>query len=81
MIPEFPEEDPELSKINLSSILKSEVLIFVVVPFTTKSPDRVKLVPVAAPVNVNPANEGESPDCNPVSTSVLFPLIVALTVP
>ena len=44
--------------------------IVVVLPCTSKFP-----------VRVNPTNVGESPACNPVSISVLAPLIVALTVP
>ena len=41
-----------------------------VVPFTVKLPDRVRFV-----------NSGLSPVCSPVSTSVVAPLIMALTVP
>ena len=52
------------------------VLKGVVVPCTVKSP-WIRALPVA----VIPTKVGLSPVCKPVSTSVLAPFIVALTVP
>ena len=55
---------------NLSSTFKFETCASNVLPVTVKSP-----------AIVNPANVGESPSCNPVSTLAATPLVVRVTVP
>ena len=76
IIPELPVADPELSRINLSSMLRSDVFIFVTVPLVVKLP-----LIVTSLETVTLANVTVSPVCNPVSTSVLTPLTANLTVP
>ena len=75
---------------NASSPIEAETLKNAAVPkvrFPIVPPEPlINVVRLPAPnadklLNVIPWNVGESPLCNPVSTSVSVPLIVALTVP
>ena len=57
------------------------IVLFLVNPLTLNNASKSVAPPAATFESVNVVNSGESPVCNPVSTSVFTPLIVALTVP
>ena len=68
-------EDDTLKKAAVPNVL------FLSTPLTSNIASKLDETPEVKPLSVNPVNDGESPVCKPVSTSVLEPLIVALTVP